>query len=392
MHRLRPGDRRRRRTPLSRRPTGPHVALAAAFVALGAVDGAWAARLPALQHRLRLDSGRLGLVIFSVSAAATLLLPVAGWLASRFGSRGPTGLGLVVAAVGLTFAAFAPSLALLVPAACVLGAGTGILDVGANAHGVAVEKRAGRPILSALHGTWSFGLLGGSGLAAGAAASGIGPRVQFPVVAAATLLLAAIVVPRLLPGAADAAVDTAHFALPRGALALPAFLTFCCMFVESATMNWSAVFLAGPVRTSAALAAGGVVAFSIAMAFARLVGDRFVARWGFAGLARVGGLLTFAGMTLALATRSPIPALAGFACVGAGCAAIVPALFRIAASAPGVSSGAGIAAVATAGYTGGVVNGPVIGFVARGIGLSSALGIVAVAGLLIAGLGHRLGR
>jgi predicted MFS family arabinose efflux permease len=376
----------------ARRLSAAHVALAAAFVALGVVDGTWAARLPALKHRLGLDNGRLGLVIFSVSIAATLLLPVAGWLASRYGSRGPTGLGLVIAAGGLTLAAFAPSLAVLVPAACVLGAGIGILDVGANAHAVALEHRAGRPLLSALHGAWSFGLLGGSAIAAGAAAAGAGPRLQFPLIALSTLLLGAAIVPRLLPGAADAAVDTAHFALPRGALALPAFLTFCCMFVESATMNWSAVFLAGPVRTSAAVAAGGVVAFSIAMAFARLVGDRFVTRWGMSGLARVGGLLTFAGMTLALATRSPAPALVGFACVGAGCAAIVPALFRVAAAAPGVSSGAGIAAVATAGYSGGVLNGPAIGFFARGVGLTGALGLVAAAGLVIAALGPRLER
>ena len=369
-----------------------HAALAAIFAAFGAVDGTWAARLPALKHRLSLDSGRLGIAIFAVSLSATALLPVAGWLTSRRGSRTPVGIGLVVAAVGLAVAAFAPSLATLVATACVLGAGVGIVDVGANAHGVALERRAGRPILSALHGAWSFGLLGGAALAAGAAAAGIGPRVEFPVVAVAALAAAALLVPRLLPGAEDAAVETARFALPRGALALPAFLTFCCMFVESATMNWSAVFLAGPVRASSAVAAGGVAAFAVAMAFARLVGDRFVTRWGVAGLARVGGLLTCAGMTLALVSRSPVPVLVGFACVGAGCAALVPALFRVAAAAPGVSSGAGIAAVATAGYTGGVLNGPAIGFFAGIVGLTGALGLVAAAGLVIAALGPRLER
>ncbi|HEY4412833.1 MAG TPA: MFS transporter [Gaiellaceae bacterium] len=374
------------------RPSTAHAAVAAAFVALGTIDGTWAARLPSFKHRLGLDSGRLGLVIFSVSVAATLLLPVAGWLASRFGSRGPLMFGLLVGAGGLTLTAFAPSLVLLVPAAAVLGAGIGILDVGVNAHAVAVEERVGRPILSALHGAWSFGLLAGSAIAAGAAAASVGPRLQFPVIAAATLVVAVAIRPKLLPGDADAAVDTAHLALPRGALALPAFLTFCCMFVETSAMNWSAVFLTGPVHTSAAVAAGGVVAFSIAMAFARLVGDRFTTRWGVSGLARAGGLLTLAGMTLALATRSTVPALVGFACVGAGCAALVPALFRLAASAPGVSSGAGIAAVATAGYTGGVINGPAIGFLARGVGLTGALGVVAFAGLLIATLGPRLER
>jgi len=69
-----------------------HVAIALAFVAFGTIDGTWVARLPALKQRLGLDSGELGLVIFSVSLTATLLLPLSGWLTSRRGSRGPAGL------------------------------------------------------------------------------------------------------------------------------------------------------------------------------------------------------------------------------------------------------------------------------------------------------------
>ena len=368
-----------------------HAALAVAFIAFGAIDGAWTARLPAVKDQLRLDSGELGIAIFAVSATATLMLTPAGLLASRRGSRTPILLGLFIAAGGLTFAAFAASLGPLVLAACVLGAGIGITDVGANAHGVAVEQRLGRPVLSALHGAWSSGLLAGSALAAAVAAWGIGYRANYTAVAIAVVVLALLVWARLLPGAEDVATDSAHFALPRGPLALPAALTFASMFVESATMNWSAVFLAGPVGASAAVAAGGVVAFSIAMLVARLVGDPLTARWGVSGLARRGGTLVVAGMVLALATRSAVPALLGFALVGAGCAAIVPALFRVAASAPGVSSGAGIAAVATAGYTGGVVNGPTIGFLARGVGLTWAMSVIGVAGAVIALLGPRLG-
>ena len=371
--------------------TRAHVALAVTFVAFGTLDGTWAARLPALKTRLRLDSGSLGLIIFLVTLTATLLLPLAGWLAARQGSRGPTALGLLLASVGLTGAAFAPSFATLVPAACLIGAGWGIADVAANAHGVALEERMGRPILSALHGMWSFGLLAGSGIAAGAAAIAISPRLQFPVVAAAALVLVAVFVPRLLPGTA-ADVDSAHFALPRGALALPAFLTFCALFVESAAINWTAVFLAGPVAASAAVAAAGVVVYALAMAFARLAGDRLLQRWGVGSLARRSGTLTCVGMALALATRSTVPALVGFALVGAGCAAIVPALFRVAGSVPGVSSGAGIAAVATAGYSGAVVNGPAIGFFARAVGLTGALSLVGVAAAFIVALVPRLER
>jgi hypothetical protein len=278
----------------------------------------------------------------------------------------------------------------VIPIACPLGAGWGVADVSANAHGVAIEERLGRPILSVLHAMWSFGLLAGSSISAGAAAASVSPRWQFPFVAGAAAVLIALFGPRLLPGTA-ADVDSAHLALPRGALALPAFLTFCALFVEFGALNWTAVFLAGPVAASSAVAAAGVVVYAIAMAFARLVGDRLLLRWGVGTLARRSGTLTLAGMVLALATRSTVPALVGFAFVGAGCAAIVPALFRVGGSVAGVASGAGIAAVATAGYSGALVNGPTIGFLSRGIGLTGALSLVAAGGAVIALLGPRLG-
>ena len=357
---------------------------------LGVVDGNWVARLPALKRHLALDSGRLGIVIFGVTTAATLVLPLAGWLSARRGSRGPVGFGLGLTVGALAGAAFAPSLGSLVVVAGGLGAGLGIADVALNAHGVELERRLGRPLLSPLHAAWSFGLLGGAAVTAAAAAAGVGVRVQLPAAAAVLALVLALMVPRLLPGTA-ADVDSAHLALPRGVLALPAGLMFCALFIESAAMNWSAVFLNGPAGASAAVAAGAVVAYAAAMGFARLVGDRLMSRWGIGGLARRSGAMSCAGTLLAIATRSPVPSLVGFALVGVGCAAIVPALFRVGGNAPGVAQSAGIAAVASAGYVGGLLNGPAIGFLARGVGLSGALGLLALAGAVIAVLGPRLG-
>jgi fucose permease len=366
-----------------------HLALALTFVAFGAIEGTWSARLPALKQRHALDSSELGLIVLAVSGAATLVLPLAGWLAGRFGSRPPAALGLLLAAGALAAAAFAPEKASLVAAAVVLGAGFGTVDIAANAHGVGLEERLGRHVLSALHGMWSVGLLVGSVIAAAAAAAAVGLRGNFSAVAAGVVLLAFVVVPRLLPGREDA--GGARFALPHRETALPALLMFCSMFMETATMSWSAVFLAGPANAGAAVAAAGVVAFSLAMAASRFVGDRALARWGVGGIARRGGAVACAGIVLALAARTPAAGLVGFALVGVGSAALVPAIFRVAGSTARTSAAAGIAAVATAGYIGAVVNGPAIGFLARGVGLTAALGLVGAAGLVIMLLGPRLG-
>jgi fucose permease len=367
-----------------------YVALVMVFVVFGTLGGNWDARLPAIRRQFRLDSGKLGVVIFAGSLSATAVLPLAGWISARLGSRGPTVLGLLLAAAGISVAAFLPSFGTLVPVACVIGAGWGITDVAANAHGVALEQALGRRVLSGLHSAWSFGLLVGSGIAAGAAAAEIGLRVQFPVVAGAAAVTLALALPMLL-GTTGAALDTAHFALPRGPLALPALLMFCAFFVEAATVSWAAVFLKGPVGTSSAAAAAGVAAYSLSMGLTRLFGDRLLERWGIGGLALRSGALTCTGLALALSTRSAVPAFIGLACIGASSAPIIPALFRLGGTVSGIASGAGIAALATAGYTGGVVNGPAIGFLARGVGLTAALGLIGAAGLVIALLGPRLG-
>jgi len=366
-----------------------HVALALTFVAFGAIEGTWSARLPALKQQHALDTGELGLVLFALSGTATVVLPLAGWLAGRFGSRLPTACGLLLAAGALAAAAFAPGKASLAAAAALIGAGVGIVDVAANAHGVGLEQRLGRHVLSALHGMWSVGLLVGAGLAAAAAAASIGVRGNFSAIAAGAVVLTLVVAPRLLPGAEDA--GGARFALPNRAVALPALLMFCSMFVEIATISWSAVFLAGPANASAAVAAAGVVAFSVAMAVSRFVGDPLLARWGVGGLARRGGGVICGGIVLALALRTPAAGLIGFALVGAGAAVLVPAIFRVAGSTARTSAAAGIAAVATAGYTGALVTGPAIGFLARAVGLTGALSLVGAAGLVITLVGPRLG-
>jgi len=361
-------------------------ALTSLFLGFGIVSGTWAARIPAVQHRLGLDDGELGLVLFCVSAASVAVLLPAGWLVARLGGRIITVACIVVSAAGLALCGLASSLALLALAAALMGVGFGIADVGGNAYGVALERRYGRPILTSFHAAWSFGLLAGSGLAGAGAALGVGVRTNFTLAAAVVAVGALASRPFLRREFEEAAAGMSRFAWPRGPLAALALVCFCAMFAEWGAASWCAVFLTGPVGTSASIGAAGVVGISLAMAAARVFGDRLTERWGVAALTRRGALLALAGVALALATRSAVPAILGFACVGAGVATVVPAVFRAAGSVTGIAAGAGIATVAVAGYSGSVANGPTIGFVASGIGLTGALSLVGVACALVAAL------
>jgi fucose permease len=126
------------------------------------------------------------------------------------------------------------------------------------------------------------------------------------------------------------------------------------------------------------------------MAGGRFAGDWATRRLGAVRLLRGGGLLAAVGLGAGLLTAHPLVAVAGFACVGAGFAAMFPSLMRAAARSP-AGAGAAIAAVSTVGYGGFLAGPPLIGLLAQAAGLRVGLGLVVLAALLVAALAGAVG-
>jgi MFS family permease len=362
------------------------LAVTSLFLAHGVLFGTWVARIPAVQDELDLGEGELGVALLFVTLGAVLAMPVAGWIVAKEGSRATARQTVVVFAALLPGLALAPSLVLLALGLLLFGAAAGALDIAMNTHGLEVERRYARPILSSFHAGWSFGGLAGAGVGALVAWAGVGLLPHFAAVAVVVAVSGLLASAALLPAGADRSESPPRLARPPRRLLALAVLAFCGLFAEGAAADWSAVYLAGPLDAGAGLAALGFAAFSVAMAGFRLLGDTLTTRWGPVALMRRGALLGACGLAAALLIGHPVAALIGFACMGAGLAAVVPVAFRAAGSLPGVPAGAGIAALTTVGYTAFVVGPPVIGFVAEVAGLPLALGIVVVLLAVLAAL------
>jgi HAD superfamily hydrolase (TIGR01509 family) len=363
---------------------GTRVAIALVFFGDGLLLGSWASRIPAVQRHADLTNARLGLALFAASVGALVAMPVAGWLCGRTGSRGVAVVGLLGGAASLLFASLAGNLGELSASLFGFGAGFGTINVAANAQGLALERRYGRPILSAFHAAFSSGGLAGAGLGAVVAGLGVGPRAHFAALTLLLALFAAAAGPRLLAREADELQRAAILVRPPRALLVLGAAAFCTMLAEGAAADWSAVYLSRSLGAAAALAALGYTAFSLAMVVSRTVGDRLNVRVGPVSLVRGGGLLAAAGLAAALLNGSTVAALAGFVAMGAGLGVVVPVLFRAAGSMPGVSAGVGVAAVSTIGWLGFLSGPPAIGFAAGAVGLRGALGLVVLATLLLA--------
>ncbi|HKG24197.1 MAG TPA: MFS transporter [Thermomicrobiales bacterium] len=362
-------------------------AVMATFGINGLALSSWFPHIPAVQRKLELSDGTLGVALLGTAVGALVATTASGWVIARVGSRLTTQVAVLALCASLPLPGLAPNLVLLVLSLVLLGAANGVLDVAMNTQAVAVEKRYRRPIMSTFHGVFSLGGLASSGLAVVIVGSGVG-TVTHLTFAGLVLGIAAFVATRwLLPD--EGTRDGAHgpiFARPSGPLIALGVVAFCVLLGEGAMADWSAVYLRNSLGTSAVYAAAGYAVFSSTMALGRLTGDRLTADFGPETLVRAGGAVVAIGLGLALILGRPAAALIGFACVGAGLSFMFPIVLSAAGRVRGVAPGLALAAVTSVGYTGFLAGPPLIGLVAQVTSLRIALGIVAALGALITAL------
>lgn len=67
-------------------PRAARLAVAALFFLTGVTFASWAVRIPAVQARLGLRPGELGVALLGTSAGELVSMNLAGYLAARFGA------------------------------------------------------------------------------------------------------------------------------------------------------------------------------------------------------------------------------------------------------------------------------------------------------------------
>jgi len=352
------------------------------FLLAGIAIGTWTARIPTIKEHLALSDGRLSLALLGIATGAIVGMQVIGRLIDRYGSHRimiPMGLaqGLV-----LILPAYAPDLPMLTFTLFLFGVVHGSLDVSMNANAVEVERRYGRPIMSAFHAVFSIGGFAGAAIGGLFAHAGVGPGPTFITVGAALIVLAALSARWALRVTPEPRRRERH---PRahGVLFLGA-LAFCCLVGEGAAADWGSVYLREDLGGSPGFAAAAYAVFSLTMTAGRIAGDRLAAALGSVRLVRGCGVLAGSGLLVALFVGDPVAAVIGFGCFGAGLSCIVPQVFSAAGHRDRANAGQALSQVASLGYFG-LLSGPVlIGSAAKLSGLLVALAIPGVLALFVA--------
>ncbi|MFN2478462.1 MAG: MFS transporter [Pseudonocardiaceae bacterium] len=363
------------------------VSVTGTFFLHGAVFSSWYARLPAIQERLDLTPGQLGIALFGAPAGLLVAQPAIGALAARTGSRpivaaAPLYLGAVV------LPALAVDTVTLLVTLVLVGAASGVLDIAMNAQGLAVERASGGHLFNSLHAAFSFGALAGAGVAAAAAGVTALPFLM------ASALVGAVGVAALAPGLLHDrnGIGAPLFAKPSRRLAALGVIAFCALLAEGAVFDWSGIYLVTQMGTTAGIAPLGLAGFSLFMGLGRLAGDAAAARTGSTATARSGALIAALGLGVALAAATPIAAVTGFALMGLGLSVVFPLTLRASTLGSHTASAPSVAAVSTVGYGGLLIGPPVIGVLADATDLRAALTLACLLCAVAAALATHIGR
>jgi MFS family permease len=362
-------------------------AVGAVFLLFGVDMGTFASRLPWIADRLHLTSGLLGVSVGLMTAVgAVVTIPFAARLLHRYGARASTRVLIAATGASLVLPVLAPQALVLGAVMLVRGAVYGTCDNAINAQAVEAERRAGRSIMSGLHGMWSVGVLAGALIGSLAAREHIDPRLQFAVVGAVIAIGGSAATSWFVstPASDEAAeLDVPRFVWPRGIILLIGMVGFAAIFVETAGNDWSAVYMHWVLHASQSKAALATGIFAGSMAAGRLCGDALIRRIGPRRCVRACGLLGTAGCLLVAVSGSTGVALAGFLIIGVGASVVIPLVFAAAGN-TGASPAIGVAGVATISYGAGLAAPSAMGGIAEVSSLRVAFACVALLAAAVA--------
>nr|WP_194837000.1 MFS transporter [Nocardia sp. XZ_19_369] len=350
------------------------------FFLTGSLFATWVARTPTIKDELGLDEAGLATAFAGLNIGAVLGLQLGKFVTLRFGSRATLRLAVPPFALSLSGLLVAGNLAGLTAALLVFAVLNSVVDVAMNAHGVAVEKASGRPLLSGIHACHSLGMIGGSLVGAAVERAQVALAGHFLGVSALVAVAAVLGARGMLPSATDRTMRGAEVAAG-GALRWPTrlivlgVLAFCVALAEGAANDWTAVYLRDETHASTTVAALGFALFAGSMCAGRLLGDRLVAWSGPVRPFLIGTLTAGLGLGTALLIGDTTAALIGLAVFGLGISCTLPLAFAATGTVAGVAPARAIANVSFVGYLG-FFTGPVlIGYVAQSHGLTVGLAI-----------------
>jgi fucose permease len=295
------------------------VALAfAAFVLIGATDGATGVLLPSLQAHYGVGKGVVSLLFLALTAGYIVAAFGSGLLVALLGERRFLVLGAAAFALGALFASLRPPFALVLLTMIVFGFGFAIMDAGLN---TAITAMPGSTtLLNNLHAFYGIGGFIGPIIAAGILTRGLPWNTVYALWCICGLLLVIGFARVFAAGPAGGRQPATKAA---GARLVTDILRFRLVWLAAVFMlfyvgaevslgSWSYSFLTETRHHSDLLSGWSVSGYWLGITVGRLTLARLAARCGIGDAALIRYCLIGAGAGVLCIWLIPLPAFAAF--------------------------------------------------------------------------------
>ncbi|PIQ22495.1 MAG: MFS transporter [Cytophagales bacterium CG18_big_fil_WC_8_21_14_2_50_42_9] len=365
------------------------LAVGAIFFLQGLCFASWASRIPTIQQNLGLSESALGAVLLSLPVGLMLSLPLSGWLITKIGSRKVAVINALFYSLILVFLGFAQNTYQLIAGLFFYGLAGNMVNISINTQAVGVEALYKKSIMASFHGLWSLAGFIGAALGTIMIGSNFIPFYHFLVILVVAWLGVTLSAPYLIKEDKKGSENQPIFVKPDKSLINLGVIAFCSMICEGAMFDWSGVYFKKVVQAEPAWVGAGYTAFMCTMALSRFLADWLTSRFGLKAILQLSGILTAAGLIVAVLLPQLATAIIGFFLVGAGVSSVVPLVYGAAGKSEVLSPGVALAAVSTIGFLGFLVGPPLIGLVAGATSLRGSFSIIALMGLAITVVSRR---
>ena len=346
--------------PVLRRARG---ATFVAFAAQGFAFSVLTSEVANIQSRLKIDDGTLSILLAIVPVIAGVGSVLAGFLVGKFSSSVVLRFSQVGVMVAILLVGYAPSFLVILPILALFGLMLGGVDATTNMQAVVLQKRYGRSIILAFHGSWAAGAFVGS--AAALLTARFDGKVYSNLYLAAAIVIVPVLLafgPRLLRGIGDETLSAESKTIkipwkPMGAI---------CAVIAMAYLGDSTVSSAGGVYMEKELLAHGwqytavYAVYSVPLMIGRFSGDRLTDRFGGVLIARIAAVCAVLGFVVVGIAPDAWVALAGFAVVGLGISVMAPLTFAAAGRLDPHETGLAVARLNVFNYVGFLLGAPLL--------------------------------
>lgn len=352
------------------------------FLFCGSIYSMTLSRMPAIKARTGMDDGNVGLGLFCFGMGSMAGLAACNVLVRHVASRSLLRLASLCLMVAVPLVGLVPGPASYCAVMAVVGFCLGLTDVCTNTQGILHERKREGYFLGFFQACYSFGGIVGAAAGFLFAALGIAPFWNFAAYSLLCLAGWAVASPSLH--------DDIH--LERGTRSrrrIPAFLVFCgflllCVLVSEGSIgDWGSIFLHSVKGAPESIAALSFGACALAMFVTRLFCDRLRERHSDFFLIFAGSFCVAGGLVIALVSPWPLLCLAGYLLAGFGGAPVFPIIMSRVGAHPGMEPAAACALASTLGFTGLLFVPPLLGWISRWHGLTTALIVPVIFALLL---------